>query len=112
MLKQHLSVHEAPDSYDILNTLQGKTKTGRDILVRQGGALSIVRDDWKYIEPNNGAAYYELTDTETGNSTGAQLYNLKSDPGERNNVAEHYPGRVKELQSLLIKIKTNGRSRR
>ena len=111
LLKQPLADREAPDSYDVLNALLGKTKTARDVLVQQGGALSIVKGDWKYIDPNNGIAYYKLTDTETGNLSSPQLYNLKNDIGEKNNVAEKYPEKVKELAAELQKIKTGGRSR-
>ena len=112
LLKQPLADREAPDSYDVLNALLGKTKTARDVLVQQGGALSIVKGDWKYIDPNNGIAYYKLTDTETGNLSSPQLYNLKNDIGEKNNVAEKYPEKVKELAAQLQKIRTGGRSRK
>jgi len=40
-----------------------------------------------------------------------QLYDLKNDLGERNNLAEKYPDKVKELQGLLKKIKEEGRNR-
>ena len=36
-----------------------------------------------------------------------QLYNLKSDPGEKNNVADQNQFIVNELTELLLKIKTN-----
>lgn len=112
LLKQSLPANDAPDSYDILNALLGKTKTGRDVLIQQGGALSIVKGDWKYIEPNNGIAYYKLTDTETGNLSSAQLYNLKNDIGEKENVADQNPEIVKDLSGLLQKIKIDNKSRK
>ncbi|KIC89914.1 arylsulfatase [Flavihumibacter sp. ZG627] len=107
-LKQPLSLQEAPDSYNLINTLLGKSPSGRDVLVLQGGALSIIRNDWKYIEPSNGTPYNNLTDIETGNHSLPQLYDLKNDIGEKNNLAEAYPQKVKELSALLQKIKANG----
>ena len=95
---------DAPDSKNIMPAFLGKSKTGRDILVRQAGALSIIKDNWKYIEPNNNAAHLKLTNTETGNSPTPQLYDLKNDIGEKNNLAEKYPERTKELADLLRKI--------
>ena len=46
------------------------------------------------------------TNTELGNDTVAQLYNLRDDPGETQNVAAKYPAKVKELETLLEKIKS------
>jgi arylsulfatase A-like enzyme len=105
LLNQRLPNDGAGDSQDMLNALLGKTKKGRESVVLQGGALSIIKNNWKYIEPNNGAAYSKLTDIETGSSPAPQLYNLADDIGERNNLAEKYPEKVKELSSLLQEIK-------
>jgi arylsulfatase A len=110
-LNQPIAHHEAPDSYNVLDALLGKTKSGRDVLVKQGGALSLVKGNWKYIEPRNGPSFLTLTGIESGNSPHPQLYDLSSDPGEKNNVANQYPEKVKELSALLHKIKTDGRSR-
>jgi hypothetical protein len=51
------------------------------------------------------------TNTETGNDPLPQLYNLTSDPGEKNNVAKQNPATVKELTELLQKIRNDGRTR-
>ena len=64
--------------------------------------MAIVKDNWKYIRPSNGLAFYKLTHTDSGNLPTAQLYNLTDDLGEKNNVASKYPEKVKELEALLI----------
>ena len=112
LLKQGLAAGDAPDSYNILSVLLGKAGPGRDLLVQQGGALSIVKGDWKYIEPNAGDAVFSLVNIESGNFPTAQLYDLKNDRGEKNNVAVKYPEIVKQLSELLEKIKNDGRSRK
>lgn len=110
LLNQPLSNSESADSRDVLNALLGKTKKGRESVVLQGGALSVIKNNWKYIEPNPGAAYNRLTDIETGNLTAPQLYNLTDDIGETKNLAEKFPDKVKELSSLLQEIKNQNRN--
>lgn len=47
---------------------------------------------------------------ETGNLSSPQLYNLKDDPEERENLAEKYPAKVYELQNILRKVRKNTRN--
>jgi arylsulfatase A len=107
MLNLSVAPGDATDSKNVLDALLGKSNKGRNILIKQGGALSIIKGDWKYISLGNGPANTNplLTNIETGNSPKPQLYNLKEDIGERNNQADKYPGKVKELDDLLQKIK-------
>ncbi|QEC58410.1 hypothetical protein FSB75_00530 [Flavisolibacter ginsenosidimutans] len=72
--------------------------------------IGVVKDNWKYIEPNHGAAFQKLTGTETGNSPSPQLFDLSNDVGEKNNLAEKYPAKVKTLQNLLQQIKAKSRN--
>lgn len=105
LLHQPLRADEAMDSEAMLPALLGATKQGRSTLVTQGGALGLIKDNWKYIEPNKGAAFFPLTGIESGNAPLPQLYYLKNDIGEKNNLAEKHSGKVKELSLLLQKIK-------
>lgn len=98
---------EAPDSQNSLKALLGKDKKGREWLIEHAGRLTIIKGDWKYIEPGKGAKLQVNTNTETGNDTVPQLYNLKRDIGERNNVAQQNPLIVNELTKLLDSIKSN-----
>ncbi|MEZ4702826.1 MAG: arylsulfatase [Rhodothermales bacterium] len=104
---------DAPDSFDLQHTLIGHMPAGREHLVEHntGGTLSIIRGDWKYIEPSDRAAYNAYTNTELGNAPTPQLYNLADDPGERTNVAEAHPDIAAELAALLEGLKSAGRSR-
>ena len=96
---------DAKDSEKLFSTLQGIDKKGRSIYVQHAYSLALIKDNWKYIAPSNGAAYNRLTNTELGNSKEAQLYNLKDDQGEKVNLASKYPEKVNELQDLLEKEK-------
>jgi len=108
---QKLAFEDAPDSFDVLDAILGKTQTGRDHLVEHARTLSLIKGDWKYIEPNKGAKINRNVNIELGNAPQPQLYNLKNDLGERHNLAQEHPGRVKELAAMLKKIKEDGRSR-
>ncbi|MBN1360476.1 MAG: arylsulfatase [Sedimentisphaerales bacterium] len=108
---QTLAHDDAPDSFDVLGALLGRTRTGRDHLVEHAGTLSLIKGPWKYIEPNRGARYDRNTDTELGNDPEPQLYNLTDDIGEKNNLATEHPEVVAELSDLLNKIRADGRSR-
>lgn len=91
----------APDSRNQLKTLLGEDTKGCDYIIEQAGSLSVSDGEWKYITPNNGAAYNKLTNTELGNKKEAQLYNLKEDIGEQVNVAALHPEIVDRLQRIL-----------
>ena len=108
---QSLKSDDAPDSFNFINTLTGKSKTGREWLVEHSGRLTIIKGDWKFIEPGQGVKIQVNTNTETGNDPLPQLYNLKNDLGEKNNVATQNPEIVKELSEQLQKIKDDGRTR-
>jgi arylsulfatase A-like enzyme len=113
----------AEDSFDLLPVLEcAATAPIRPYLLMQafGGArtLSIRRGQWKYIaHPGSGGNNYENGELkpfalpESDPSAPAQLYDLSTDPGERTNLYSHKPEVVKELQALLEKSKTTGRSR-
>ncbi|MDH6535655.1 arylsulfatase [Parabacteroides sp. 52] len=91
----------APDSRDQLNALLGVDKKGRDYIIEQAGSLAISDKEWKYITPSKGAAYSKWTNTELGNDAEPQLYNLKEDIGEKNNLAAQFPEKVEQLKALL-----------
>jgi arylsulfatase A-like enzyme len=100
---------EAPDSFDEINTLLDKNKKNRDFVVKQNinNVLSIVVGEWKYIEPSKFTAMNKDTNTELGNNPKPQLYNLKSDPGEKTNLSDRYPEKVLDLKNKLEKIKAS-----
>ncbi|MCJ7449652.1 MAG: arylsulfatase [Bacteroidales bacterium] len=108
---QTLSSEAGPDSFNQIDALLGRSKTGRDWLVEHSGRLTIIKGDWKYIEPGAGVKVTANTNTETGNDPLPQLYNMKTDLGEKKNVAAENQDIVKELTDLLGKIKTEGKTR-
>jgi len=108
---QKLGEADAPDSFDVMPALLGKSKTAREQLVEQASVLSLRAGHWKYIEPNNGPKIQRNTSTETGNDPGGQIYNLADDLGETNNIITKYPDRAKEMAARLQQIRQTNRSR-
>jgi len=79
----------------------------REFIIQQSvnSTLSIIQGDWKYIEPNNGPKRNEMTNTELGNDPRPQLYNLKEDKMEQNNIAERNTLQIRLLSEKLKAIK-------
>lgn len=93
-----LSGDKAPDSNDYWDTFIGNDSRGREYIIASGGALSISNREWKYIEKSNGARFNKLTNTELGNDTIPQFYNLLNDIGEKKNI---YNEKKEELKGLI-----------
>jgi arylsulfatase A-like enzyme len=93
------------DSENVLPALLGTSKKARAVLVEQAGSLSLRQGQWKYIAPSQGPRIQENTNTELGNDPEPQLYDLRSDPGERTNLAATRPEKVRELAAALEAIR-------
>ena len=102
-----VEVGQAPDSKNALPVLLNKSNMSRDFLIEQSinSTLSLIRGNWKYIEPSKGVKINKDTNTELGNLPEPQLYNLADDPGETKNLASVYPDRVMEMKQMLESIK-------
>ena len=106
MMNFRLPEGAAPDSEPLLNAWTGKEKKGREWLVLQNAQnnLSVTDGRWKYLRPGKGPAYNKNVNIELGNSMKPQLYDIKKDPAEKNNVAEKNPKIVTKMSEQLEKI--------
>lgn len=96
-----------PDGKSFLSTMKGENK-GREYLVHHSGAgvFAIRKGDWKLILSNVSGGFSDFMHRDGyGIKTDGQLYNLKEDPSEKNNLYSEKPEKVKELNELLEKIK-------
>ena len=94
----------APDSQNRLATWLGENKEDRPWVIQQAAnhTLSVRTKDWKYIEPKEGPKMITWgPKIETGNDLMPQLYQIKKDIGETENLALKYPEKVYELQNVL-----------
>jgi arylsulfatase A-like enzyme len=88
------------DGVNLLPFLTGN-KSGRphdSLYWRLGQNMAIRKGDWKLVKTSEGAL--QDVDPATFNDlSGAELYNLTVDIGERNNLAAAHPEKVKELSA-------------
>tara|TARA_R110002126_G_scaffold72364_1_gene180919 strand:+ start:103915 stop:105462 length:1548 start_codon:yes stop_codon:yes gene_type:complete len=100
---------KGPDSQDLLNVFMGKSKNGRENLILEATSRTAFRQgDWVLIPSYKGAKVNKIKNIETGNSKAFQLYNLKEDIGQENNLAENNPEKLKEMLTAFEAIRGKG----
>ncbi|MCA9049112.1 MAG: sulfatase-like hydrolase/transferase [Planctomycetaceae bacterium] len=111
-----LQPEDGPDSFDFSPILRGEADAERGrpcLLVQSGGGFMTVRQDgWKLIEGlgSGGFSDPKRIRPEPGGPTG-QLYNLKEDPAEQQDLFTAEPQKVEELRQLWHSIRDAGRHR-
>jgi len=89
---------ENTDSQELLDVFIGKSAKGRTSLVIEANTKTAFRQgDWMMIPPYPGDSILEEVNIEMGNDKEFQLYNLKKDIGQKNNLAKAQPKKLKEL---------------
>ncbi|MDR0796662.1 MAG: arylsulfatase [Tannerella sp.] len=101
----------APDSFNQLKAWLGKDKVGREYIMEHAGGVTVKKDGWKYIPASNRDMPMGGNGNETGISTQHQLYNLKEDRGEQNNLAYQHPAKVEELATFIQWIRNTPKTR-
>jgi arylsulfatase A-like enzyme len=95
----------APDSVDSSAALTGEAKDGRDHLVEQARGLALRTREWKLVPP--GAEPLKAAGLQVRSEiTEPELYNVKTDIGEKNNVAAAHPDVVKKMMAQLEAIRS------
>ncbi|MFI3302389.1 MAG: arylsulfatase [Rikenellaceae bacterium] len=77
------------------------------------GEFTVRCGDWKLLaSPSSGGwSFPRPSNKKTLEGLpSVQLYNMKNDPGEKNNVQDQHPEKVKEMFEILRKIIADGRS--
>jgi arylsulfatase A-like enzyme len=88
------------DSQDLMQVFLGKKKVGREHLIIEATSRTAFRQgDWVMIPPYPGPAMAGDVHIELGNSKEYQLYNLKVDPGQLQNLAKTNQAKLNELLS-------------
>lgn len=96
---------EGLDSENLLETFMGTKKTGRESLVLEATSRTAFRKgDWAMIPPYNGRRINASVNIELGNDTIYQLYDLKKDIGQQQNLAKIAPDTLSMLISEYERI--------
>jgi arylsulfatase A-like enzyme len=99
---------ESTDSQELLDVFTGKSNKGRTNLVIEANTKTAFRQgDWIMIPPYSGDPILEEVNIEMGNDKEFQLYNLKKDIGQKNNLAKTQPKKLKELIKNFELIRGN-----
>lgn len=86
------------DSKNLLPVLLGTSQKGREELILEASSRTALRKgDWVMIPPYKGQALAKEVNIELGNNEKYQLYNLKEDIGQQNNLAEKNPAKLQEM---------------
>jgi arylsulfatase A-like enzyme len=100
------SQDKSQDGVDLMDVFLGKSHKGRDDLILEaGGRTAFRKGDWKMIPPYKGKAVNKSVNIELGNSNHFQLYNLKEDKGERNNLADTNKEKLDEMVTSFEQIR-------
>jgi arylsulfatase A-like enzyme len=92
------SDEKTSDSMDMLEVLLGKKEKGRDELVLEATSrTAFLKGDWAMIPPYKGPAVSKHVNIELGNSAAYQLYDLKADIGQVNNLSDENPDKLAEM---------------
>lgn len=115
LLDANYADNDAEDSYSNMSLWRGEDKPVRkDIIHSSGdGGFSIRRDFWKLIFVKNGGINFDYNRTledykDTFKPT--ELYDLRDDVSETENVIDEYPEIVSELTEALTQYIKEGRS--
>jgi arylsulfatase A len=83
------------DGISIVPALKGQKQKQHEYLYwefhEQGGKQAVLYGNWKGVKLNVSNAA----------NSGIELYNLKTDPQEKNNVASQHPEMVKQIEKLM-----------
>ena len=94
------------DSQDFSNVFLGRSNKGRSNLIIEATSRTALRDgDWLMIPPYEGPSSNTEVNIELGNSTEYQLYNLKNDISQQNNLAKENPKKLKQCFKKFLKLR-------
>jgi arylsulfatase A-like enzyme len=98
-----------PDSEELLDVLLGTSQTGREEMILEATSRTALRKgNWVMIPPYKGPAVQNQVNIELGNSSEFQLYNLKDDIGQQNNLANTNTEKLQEMIETFEKIRGVG----
>jgi arylsulfatase A-like enzyme len=97
---------KADDSKQILDAFLGKSNQGRKDLILEAGQKTALRScDWVLIPPYKGKAINKQVNIELGVSGKYQLYNLKEDRAQKNDLATSNQGKLDEMIAKYKKLR-------
>jgi len=98
---------KGPDSRDLLDVFMGKSDSGREEMILEATSRTALRKgDWILIPPYKGPAINRQVNIELGNSNEYQLYNLREDIAQQNNLAKEKPDLTQKMIQRFEEIRS------
>lgn len=108
LISVRINKNEGEDSQSFLPNLLEQQAKSRDFVIHHGvgGHFAIRKGDWKYVEAY-GSGGWTLPESKAKemNLNFGQLYNMKDDPFEKNDLIKTNTEKTSELMNLLQKVK-------
>lgn len=103
-----LSPDESRDSYNLLPVLINKGVARRKGLIVEGHTVR--EGDWKLVFGNGTGVLQRQWGQVKVQPVQGELYNLKEDPSETNNLYTKYPVKAAQLTKRMEQYKAEGRA--
>lgn len=115
ILGVELPEESAADSYDIIPGLKNNEEVRKEMVyMNYAGDLGLRQNSWVLLEGSGGRPEpdwkLELFEIQSPDAP-VQLFNLDEDPGQKVNVQEKYPEKVKAMHLRLMEIQRVSRIR-
>ena len=111
ILNDTLSEDTGVDSYSFLSNLLDRdaSQVRKSLTISGGasGAMVEIADGWKFIEAAVPGRWPETYYPDGPSKLEPQLYYLKEDPGENNNLYNSEKEKVKELKEIIATVREN-----
>ena len=100
------SIANIGDSENHMDALLGVSDVGRTSLILEASSRTALRHyNWVMIPPYDGPAINNQVNIELGNDSEYQLFDLKNDPGQLQNVAKQQPDTLAKLITEFRRIR-------
>lgn len=109
LLDIELTKDQAPDSQNILRAFLGEDKVGLTEMIEEiRGTIALRKGHWKFVMNRSMS---KAKDNKKPTTVNGELYNLKDDIAEKNNLIEKHPKKAAQMQRRLKEIVTQRRIR-
>ena len=96
----------APDGINTLDAFMGLSDVGRTDYIYEASTKTALRSgDYVMIPPYAGVPVNTKVNIELGNSREYQLYNVKEDISQKNNLASSMPEKLEQMKTLYSKLR-------
>ncbi|MFS4466689.1 sulfatase family protein [Maribacter sp. 2210JD10-5] len=100
------SDEKSHDGEDLIDVFMGNSDQGRKELILEATTRTALRKgNWVMIPPYDLAPINREVNIELGNDKTYQLYNLKDDIAQQNNLAATHPDKLEEMKTAFERIR-------